>query len=351
MKNLIFFLLGIAVLLLNSSCNSDDEIEDDIVICVQDELTDGLLIVNEGPFNSGTGTITALDNNTELIEAIFQRNNCDEELGNIVQSLLIHDNQIFIVVNNADKIVVANAQTFELVGNIEGLQLPRYLVAGDNDRLYLSQWGSDGVSGKLSEIDPANLSVTRELDMRSGPEEILFHEGKIYVPHVGGFGRDSVLSVVDVDNWNVPFEIVVGDNPQSVIAQGNNIWCLSSGYFDFMTYETTPGAISQINNFSVTQSLPLDNGVTNLTYQPNLGMLYWLNFAGIQRMPVVNGTPEDFVSGGYNDLTLDQGTNQLYACDAGNFQDPGQVFRIETSSGVVLDSIAAGVIPSEVYFY
>jgi hypothetical protein len=67
-----------------------------------------VFIVNEGPFQSGTGTVMAYDRSTGLVsEDLFEAAN-GRPLGNIVQSLAVYRDKAWIVVNNSHKIKGVN---------------------------------------------------------------------------------------------------------------------------------------------------------------------------------------------------------------------------------------------------
>ena len=59
--------------------------------------TDLHLILNEGPFGSGTGTITAYDADT-VIESAFASEN-GFPLGNVAQNMLESDSLLFVTIN------------------------------------------------------------------------------------------------------------------------------------------------------------------------------------------------------------------------------------------------------------
>ena len=98
MKKLNLLLLVLALLgtLFFNSCTKDDKKENF-------PYDNGVFITNEGPFQSGSGTITFYDKATGLTqEKIFETVNA-MPLGNIVQSMNIFNNKAYIVVNNANK--------------------------------------------------------------------------------------------------------------------------------------------------------------------------------------------------------------------------------------------------------
>ena len=87
-------------------------------------------IINEGPFQGvgNNGTISLYDpGNGEVIENFYEVQN-QAQIGNVAQSLNYINGNYYIVVNNANKIIVCDNQ-FKKTGQINGLTSPRYIVA------------------------------------------------------------------------------------------------------------------------------------------------------------------------------------------------------------------------------
>ncbi|HSG67786.1 MAG TPA: DUF5074 domain-containing protein, partial [Bacteroidales bacterium] len=84
-----------------------------------------VFIVNEGPFMTGSGSLDVYYRDTEeLVNDAFKKVN-GFELGNLVQSVAVHNNKVYIVVNNANRIEVASKEELVFFGTIENINLPR----------------------------------------------------------------------------------------------------------------------------------------------------------------------------------------------------------------------------------
>ncbi|NNE30129.1 MAG: hypothetical protein HKN16_10865 [Saprospiraceae bacterium] len=342
------------------SCDSEDEIPSEICNgvevalddCVQDNFSEGILVVNEGPFGSGSGSITMIDDALDLVPSAYRRNNCDTEIGNITQSAAIIGDKVLVVVHNANLIRVLDLSTLNELCTITGLELPRYVLPVTTNLAYVSQWGSDGVSGSVAEIELSSFSVTREVATGSGPEELVWFNDKLYVPHVGGFGRDSHLVVVNTATMSVVKKIVVGDNPQSAVVVGGDIWCLNSGFTDFGDpANSTLGSLMKIENDEVVETHVAPRGSTDLVFRFLTNTFYWRTQVSLQTMHVDGPFPQSLVFFVYYDLAYDVSRDQLVACDAKDFASQGAIVRINPEDGSKLEEIPAGLIPGEVVFY
>jgi len=108
------------------SCSKED-------VPVTTDFSKGIFVVNEGPFNSGTGTITYRDA-IDTIQDVFGRQNAGKSLGNIAQSMIKFDDKYYVSINNGAKIQVINSKDFKSVTEISGIDAPRFF-ATDNKKL------------------------------------------------------------------------------------------------------------------------------------------------------------------------------------------------------------------------
>ncbi|MGB5263603.1 MAG: DUF5074 domain-containing protein, partial [Lutimonas sp.] len=107
------------------SCSDDDKKVEE-----KGDYADGFFITNEGPFNNGSGSITHVSEEGVITQKVYEKVN-NEVLGNIVQSMSMHKDKAYIVVNNSNKVVVVDRYTLKKMGTIEGegVHFPRHMVA------------------------------------------------------------------------------------------------------------------------------------------------------------------------------------------------------------------------------
>ncbi|MDZ7615126.1 MAG: hypothetical protein U5K51_16615 [Flavobacteriaceae bacterium] len=72
---------------------------------------------------------------------VFKTEN-NADLGNIVQSMHLAGDKAYIVVNNSNKVVVADRNTMKTITEMKGINVesPRYFVS-HNGKGFLSNWG------------------------------------------------------------------------------------------------------------------------------------------------------------------------------------------------------------------
>src|SRR6478752_4291065 len=77
-----------------------------------------LYIANEGSLGNGNSSLSFynIDKDSIFNDVFYQKN--ARQLGDIFQSMLIDGDQLYMAINNSDKIVVVNKQDFVLKASI-----------------------------------------------------------------------------------------------------------------------------------------------------------------------------------------------------------------------------------------
>jgi len=356
MKIQIKFFFGLCLLFLAlqfDACSGDDE----EMMAASANYESGIFITNEGMFQQGSGTVSFYDRQSgEVTHKIYQKANGGDELGNVVQSMFVHQGKAYIVVNNADRVVVVDAKTFELQGFITGLGFPRYFLPLDNSTALVSQWKTDGdiSKGSVAVVNLNANSVEKVILTGEGSEKMVLLGGRVYVANAGFLGRDSTVAIVDIQSLGLVGKIVVGDDPESIQVDKNDaIWVVCKGHTeDFADPDNplnTKGSLVKIENEVVTRTFELENGAGNLVINPAGDRLFYTinGFQGIIfshsiDQNEVSGTR--FVEGLYYHLGIDPRTGNLLASDAKDFSSNGSVLVFD-ENGDLVKIIEAGIIP------
>lgn len=322
------------------------------------QYKEGVFIVNEGPFGSGTGTVSHYNRGTRVLtNDIFQRVNLFP-LGNIVQSVNIFNEKGYIVVNNANKIEVVEDGTFKILGTITGVTQPRNILQINNDKAYVTEWGESG-NGTVKVISTAFNAVVKIINIgRKGPEKLYKKGNYVYVTCKGGLGNDSMVTVINSTTDVVVKNIDAGPNPDGIVEdQSGKLWVLCTGQWknDYSSLEK-PGRLVKINTnsntvetsysfssiYSQPAGLTINKGKTKLYYNYD-GKICTQDIyhPSLQTNAIVNRS--------FYSLAIDPVTNIIYAGDAGNFSSNGKVIRYN-ASGNKLDSLNVGIIPGSFFF-
>ncbi len=352
--------LFIATLLLASCSSDDDNVNNEPL----GDYENGVLVTNEGPFGTGTGTVSFISNETNEVENNIYQNVNGQELGNIVQSLYKENNLAYIIVNNSHKIEVVNRYTFESIATIEeGLNNPRYFVAVGSTG-YVTNWGDpfDNTDDYVAVIDLSTYEVISTIPVGYGPEKILKYnavsETKIIVLHQGGYDYNNIISVIDTDSKTVETIIEVGDAPNSFFYHDNKLLLMCGGKPEF-SGEETAGSLFEINledySTSIKEEFDLDEHPSNLVAEiSNYSLIMYLLDGNIYYHFGYGSTDYsiEITEGSFYSLAFNYKSMFLYASDAGDFNSNGEIKIFSPLGGSTseINNFSVGIIPGGIYF-
>ena len=320
---------------------------------------DGVFVLNEGNFGTPNGSISYYNNGSQEVQnEIFQSEN-NRILGDVIQNMIIHGDRAFIVANNSNKVEVVNAYTFKSLGTTEGLESPRYFVALNDDKGYVTEWVTYGLPGQVSVIDLNTYTVTKTITVGAVPEQLLLHNGKLYVANSGG----KTVSVINTSTDAVETTIDVTDEPNSLqLDRNNNLWVLSSGtkaydpWPEINEAQSTAGALTKINTSSnavmatitfpkvaATASKLLTNGAKD--------KLYFIYDDQVYRQDASSTTftATAIIDRSFYGLGVDPETGNIYGGDDNGFAPDGTVY-IYDANGNQLSTFRVGVGPNGFVF-
>ncbi len=326
----------------------------------------GIYIANEGPFQNGSGTVTYWNKeNGSVSQRIFETANNGEQVGNVLQSLYfvfpatVDDElrqKVFLVVNNSNKVVVADKDTFKKQAEITGFALPRYLQVVSSEKAVVTQWGADGLSGSVAVVNLQNNRVEKTIPTGSGPEGMLFlGDNQLLVANSGGWGRDSTIAIVNLESGTVTSKLTVGDNPVA-IRPGNQgeFWVICRGHTEDYTNPDNPlntkGRLVKIKDNAVVLSLELKGSGSRLAMDLDNNSLFYLDSGQIYHFDLSQNQLEElpFVEGFYYTITFDPQSATLLASNPKDFASDGEVI-VFSREGSIRRAIPAGIVPGHIW--
>jgi hypothetical protein len=344
-KSKYFFLAGLLFIQFGfTACKKE--------VRTETGLGKGVMVVNEGPFMTGTGTLTWIGENEDTpVTDAFERANPGVFLGNIAQSATANANHLFIAVNNASRIVVASRVDLRFAYEIPNIPQVRYVAVAGDSLLYASYWG-DGFSGGFRLMDPGTGVDRARIEALPGPEEFALHKGKVYIPLSGGFGHDSRVLVLSALEGSVSDTLPAGDRPTKCLSTGEDLFLLCGGKFDFSDpSKNTEGALMKLEENGWNTLTPLPNGAKCLTWLPATASLYFLSGNQLGAYHIPSGQLKYIPLEGITPYALYsaewKGAEHLWVTDAGDFASRG-VVRVINSEGQVMAGYDAGIVPSYV---
>lgn len=310
----------------------------------------GIFVVNEGPFQNGTGTITFINRtNAAVQQDVFQVAN-NRPLGNVAQSMASYQNTGMLVVNNAGKVEFVDLNDFKSTGVIENMALPSgIVVAGNTGKAYVTEWVSFTGNGRVAVIDIASKQVLRRITVGVFPNAVAWHNNRIFVAN----SNQNTVVEIDVQADTILRTHTVGDRPNGLVSVGNSLFVLCSGTPSWAGTETA-GALAEIvgSQVSIRNFTAVTMHPNNLTLHPNGGsLLYQLTDGVHSLLPTASGsispgTP--VIARNFYHFSADpQGL--LYGTDAKDFVSNGVVLRYERNF-TLKDSLSVGIAPGSIHY-
>lgn len=312
----------------------------------------GLFICNEGNFQYGNATLSYYDPQTKSVEnEIFYRANA-MKLGDVAQSMIIHNDIGWVVVNNSHVVFAIDPTTFKEVGRITGLTSPRYIHFVSDNKAYITQiWDN-----RIFIINPKRYEVTGYIevpDMTSeqGSTEQMVQLGKYL--YVNCWSYQNRLLKIDTETDSIVAELEVGIQPTSLALDCNGkLWTVTDGGFEGSPYGYEAPALYRIDpeTLSIERTFSFAQGDAPSEVQINGrgDTLYWINddiwsmSVDVDRVPVrpfldSRGTI-------YYGLTVDPKSDEVYIADAVDYTQQGKIYRY-SARGELLDEFYVGIIP------
>jgi len=341
-------LLIVTLLSLLFACNEDLPNNDSYTGTYEN----GLFITNEGPFQSGSGTLTFIANQGVVVQNAYKNVN-NEDLGNIVQSMIFHNDKAYIVVNNSHKIIVVDRITLKKIAVIEGdnIKNPRYIVAKGN-KAYVSNWNnpSNATDDFIAVIDLETNTVSNTILVGEGPEDLLIANNQIYVNLQGGWHENNKVAIIDIATENITQTITLQNIPNSIVKDANNnIWVLCGNP---NRESDIYGNLVKIVNNQIENTYQIENEkqpnhlvINNNTLYYNLnGKIYATNTTTTQ----INTTAISGFDGSY--YTMNANNNKLYTTNANDYTSEGLLTIYDLNTNVIINTYKTGLIPGSIVF-
>ena len=185
-----------------------------------------LFVACEGAYYDGQGSLSIID----------EAGNIDEvaNLGNTVQSLTLHNNHLFIIVNGAGLIHVynINEQTGDLTLN-NSIDLnfsgPRNMMVHEqSNTAYITNWYTQDI--KIMDLE--TFEIINSIPVNGLPEDIIFDGENIWVSITlnADFSDGSTVIKLNPDDYSIT-EYEVGYGPGDLLFHNNSVY-VSRTYYD-----------------------------------------------------------------------------------------------------------------------
>lgn len=299
-----------------------------------------VIILCEGLFGNANSRIDLYNkNNKELVENVFFKAN-NRALGDVAQSIIEYNNELFVVVNNSGKIERLNKDNFKSISILQGLQSPRYILP-TNNVLYVSDLYAD----KIHVVSYPAFQVIQSISIDGWVEEMIELNNYVYASNY----ENPYIYVIDKNTHSKVDSIYTVESPYSIALDKNNkIWALTgnSGNTNALVKVSTQTKAIE-SSFSVSS-----NGALKLRADVKKENLYYLAGSKVYKMAINAAQADvfaDVTGANWYGLEIDPETNNIWICNAKSFVEQGSV-HIYSEEGTALETIATGIIPNDIVF-
>lgn len=319
----------------------------------------GLFVVCEGNYTYSNASLSYYDIDAMKVEnEVFVRRN-SFPLGDVAQSMTIHDGTAYVAVNNSSVVFTVDPETFRCTGRIENLVSPRYVHIVDDSKAYIS----DMYAFEITVFDPRTRlktgSVSTRFEGRKRPstEQMIGYGGYVFT---NCWSYDDRMLVIDAAEDEVVGSIATGKQPNSMALDRNGkIWVLSDGgYGDNPVGHEAPSLrridaetrqVEKVFEFETGQraaDICIDGtGSTIYILKDHV----WRMDVGADDFPAVPFI-ENTTGNYWYGIAADPRTSEIYLADAVDKVQPGVVYRY-SPQGALVDKFKVGVIPGDFCFY
>jgi len=326
--------------------------------CLKSSAKGSYLILNEGNFNWGLGSLTLFrESDSTLVSDVFQCQN-SEPAGNVLQSIYQKGEELFLVVNNSRKIEVLDADNLKRKRVITNLNSPRYVIESQQ-KLFVSDLYNNKIAVLgINETEPKRAIVT------GGWTEKMFALNANTIATIRTFRMGQInrlpaaVLFLDSEMEIITDSVVVNNAIMDAFQLGNFLLCTTSNY-------EVPGSdsllIFDINEKKLISSILLSGTkgrVGKLVYSNADKAIYYVKYDLFK----ISWSPISSIGIGKPEMVLPKQPGQefygLWAhpsmplvtiMDAKDYTSQGEVLFFDTQNQVITNKIMAGVIPTTMY--
>ena len=215
MKKLLYLISAISI----SFCCSNDAVEEN-----QNNIQSFVFVACEGNFGASNGSVHYFNQSGDVFSI--------DNIGDIVQSLEVYNDKLFVIVNNSHKIIAYDITENGL--SLPGIEVstngssPREMVIVD-DHLYFTNWNTNDIK----RLNLFNYIISDFSTLDGKPESIIHDNGKLFVAIQmnNDYSDSNKVYQISVESGAIEQEWTVGYGPTSIIKDDNNIY-VANTYYD-----------------------------------------------------------------------------------------------------------------------
>jgi len=344
LNKILHFLFAFALLSGIVSCSSDSIEEQEIF------YGNGYLIANEGTFGKPEGDVTFVTADLNMKQDnIFSLNNGGAKLGDVLQTIAFNGENAYLLLNNSNKIQIANRYNFKANGEITAeLNTPRYMAFANNN-IYVT---NDKYLGDkfVSIYKLSDRSFIKKIPFTDAVERIVEAGNNIFVQNAS-FGFGNKITYINTSTNNVQSTITLpSGNINKIISNNQNVYAIAAGTADSYIYQ-----ISSTGSITKTTTLTGIANATNL--EISNGKFYFSSGKNVYAMDMsatgVPTSPLFTVANSVDNFSALYGfsviNDKIFTSDSNGFTQASKIVVYSATTGGIIRSFTAGIGSNSVY--
>lgn len=344
MKSKLLY-LALATLIF-SSCKKDDNPEP--TVTPPTTTTDFIIVGNEGVFGGETASLTVINReDTTLNQNVFAEANNGAVLGDVLQSMILRNGEIYLVVNNSGKIEVVDTADFSCKRIISGFASPRYMHFASDSKAYVSNL----FANHIDVIDPVNGTFTNSIATSNYIEKMEEYNGELWCTAPGS----DKLYFLNLSTDQISDSITLSLGVSEIGMDANNdFWILAQSTYSSPSVEPAiyhlDGDTKEILG---TFTFPVGTGYGGtLEMSADKESVLYIIGGKLFKMPTSATVLPDspFISKfpvSFYAINVNPDNGEIALTDAVDFSQAGHIY-FYTASGELIDDYETGIVPHSV---
>jgi len=219
-----------------TACDNSNSISSD-----SEPNSSWIFVANEGNYGASNGSVTMIDDKGQITTI--------DNIGDVVQSVEVYKNKLFVIVNNSHKIMIYNIT--ENGVDLPGIEIsteessPREMVIVNN-KIYFTNWNSKDVKV----LNLTTYAIDSSIPIEGLPEDIITDGINLWVSipnlELNDPSDGTKVVKINLESEQIVDTYEVGRGPQSLTLFNDEVY-VSRIYYSSDWLETTFG-VSKIGN-------------------------------------------------------------------------------------------------------
>lgn len=340
MNNLRNVGVALSLALAIVSCNRDEETITEASNVGYDK---GILVFNEGNYGTPNAEVSFIVNDFSKIENGLYENVNKEKLGDVLNGVAFKGDNMYMVMNNSNKLTVANRYTLKKVAEItEGIHQPRY-VTFSGKYLYVTSTDFFNPSKNGVSIYDETYKFIKKIPFKEHCDRIVSVGNSVFVQNAS-FGSGNHMTIISNETNEIQSTLEVPKgNIQKTITHNNSVYVMTSSDKDENSYiyQYSPDG-------TLTRTIELKDIVNAKNLVIDQDKIYFTAGAGVYTMGLKgkNMPTKPFINVKDYIWSLFYGFNVIdgfvYISDAKGYTELSEI-TVYTNTGKLVKTFKAGI--------